>query len=889
MQHNYRPAGYGQGPKVAISKLDRGPPPPPKLTERSREDRVARACKLCRKRKVRCSGHLPRCTNCQTSDTTCVYDQARRDRLREAIQLNQSLIGILKDMSDRIQEEDRQRIDELLQDAEEDLISLNPGVSIRSLGKRARKESSSEDNQYGDEHGEAHVTASVGSNENLDFLGEDLMRSREARATGYVGQNSEVQWLRSVQRQAQGGPTDPLRQKFGPPGSSHEAIEERSEALHDRRRNSAQGRMGYVTDASFYLDSDDMEVDIAVDPYDIPDPDTAQRLFECYMSTVHGSFPVMPMTFEDQFRRYMESVRRNRPYQVPEKWRATLNLVFAIGARYSHLIQADWRGDERDHLIYMTRAVNLLGLKNTVMIISGPDLGLVQATGALAFYFLVIGHVSRAWVMIGISIRLALALGLHLRNEDPSADLLKREALARTWWSLHMTESLVSSITGRPPVLANEDCTVSFPNYSNDLHISTHNSKRTSRVRRDHGSPQSSGASNTSEASKQRHIETLHLQVSVELSMISQKVLRSLYAPRTAVSSWEDIQKKIKDLLAELEAWAKTSLTTTDAPKSKSRGLQFDRSQFLLQIDYWSTKILITRPCLCRIERRVPHESEKSANLNSKAAGICVQAARALTSLFPDEPDTEFLYAQGPWWSAVHIIMQSTAVLLLEIAYEGEHIRDEEENIVKCLKKMIQWLRAMQANDPVAARAYNVIWTILKNCSPALQGQADELLAEDRDSPGISPQQSSPLIHDGYQQTAPRRVVDHASGQGGFPVAVDPQLLQSPEPAISGLGTEQYPNYDSPPIYQLPMSFGNPFYTSFDQGAPVVNMQNLWMNAPTDTNMYTDFAGMSFQQPSMQQQGYHGAELNTERGGDLFDFSSEDALPPDHLPPPGPL
>lgn len=60
-------------------------------------------------------------------------------------------------------------------------------------------------------------------------------------------------------------------------------------------------------------------------------------------------------------------------------WRTQMNLLLAIGAKYSHLVGAEWRGDDRDHLLYMTRAVNLLGLKNTVMIISGPDLQLVQA------------------------------------------------------------------------------------------------------------------------------------------------------------------------------------------------------------------------------------------------------------------------------------------------------------------------------------------------------------------------------------------------------------------------------------------------------------------------------------------------------------------------------
>jgi hypothetical protein len=56
-----------------------------------------------------------------------------------------------------------------------------------------------------------------------------------------------------------------------------------------------------------------------------------------------------------------------------------MNLLFAIGAKYFHLTDADWKEDENNHLVYMTRALHLLSLGDTVMIISGPDLDLVQA------------------------------------------------------------------------------------------------------------------------------------------------------------------------------------------------------------------------------------------------------------------------------------------------------------------------------------------------------------------------------------------------------------------------------------------------------------------------------------------------------------------------------
>jgi hypothetical protein len=260
------------------------------------------------------------------------------------------------------------------------MITTTPTQSVKSSGKRIRQGSHSENpdtNNSHPKHGEAHVTASVGSNEDLDFLDEDLLRTRESRETGYVGQNSEVQWLRTVQRQAESNESEPFGQTYGPPGTGETAANERSEALHERRRDGEAPR--HVTDATFYLDSDNIELDIAVNPYELPDPEIAEQLLTCYMNTVHSSFPIVPSSFEDQVRRFIGSLKQNKAFQVPDRWRALMNLIFAIGAKYSHLIDTEWRGDDRDHLVYMTRASHLLGMNNTITLVSAPDLSLVQA------------------------------------------------------------------------------------------------------------------------------------------------------------------------------------------------------------------------------------------------------------------------------------------------------------------------------------------------------------------------------------------------------------------------------------------------------------------------------------------------------------------------------
>ncbi|KAB2104517.1 hypothetical protein AG0111_0g7619 [Alternaria gaisen] len=728
------------------------------------------------------------------------------------------------------------------------------------MGKRPREHSVTGKDGKDSDHGEAFVTASVGSNENLDFLDEDLMRDPHARETGYMGQNSEVQWLRSVQRQAARGNSDPHGQRYGPPGASLEAIDERSDALHERRQNASPGSMQHITDATFYLDSDDIEIDIAVDPKETPSPDIAEKLFTCYMDAVHGTFPLMPTNFEDQFRRYIQASRHGHPFFVPDPWRATMNLLFAIGAKYSHLIGAEWRGDERDHLIYMTRAVQLLGLKDSLTFLAAPSLDKIQATGTLAFYFLVIGHVSRAWIMIGLSLRLALALGLHLRNEDTSLSDSRRESLVKTWWCLHSIECLVSSITGRPPVIGNEDCTVPLPQ-----HTPESPTRKTSRVRTNYGSPHTTADNRASESSKRKTDKSHYLHTYITLTIIQQKVLLCLYSPRTAVQSWQYVQTKITELLEELESWVQTALPPEDIrPSTWTQRPDLNRERFLLRIYYWSTKVLITRPCLCRIERRIATESSKSMNFNTDTAEICVEAARQMAMLLPEQPDTGFIYSQGPWWDVVHLIMQALAVLLLEMAYEGKHLKGEKADILACIKKMIRWLRVMKASDPVAARAHDVVYKILNTCAPALREQVKELVADDNDWTS--------------QPTQPAH-----SGASTF----YPQSTSWDTPSGTGYSEEMPPNYPPPlshdhfvdPLLQYPLpmqqptpfTFGNPFFTSFDQGAPIVEMQQLWWQSAPFSYLDWDASGMNLsQQQQMQEQMQQTDHMDQQDEGGAF-------------------
>jgi hypothetical protein len=132
-------------------------------------------------------------------------------------------------------------------------------------------------------------------------------------------------------------------------------------------------------------------VDYSVDPYHLPEFDVVTRLLDRYMSTVQDVFPILAKeVFTNQVRDYFMATI---PYPVPARWLAILNLVFAIGARFSYLTETDWHQDSRDHIIYQSRA-HLLTLEELPMD-HLPDLMRVQITALFAFYTSTVGNVNR--------------------------------------------------------------------------------------------------------------------------------------------------------------------------------------------------------------------------------------------------------------------------------------------------------------------------------------------------------------------------------------------------------------------------------------------------------------------------------------------------------------
>ncbi|KAK7178420.1 hypothetical protein DPSP01_014092 [Paraphaeosphaeria sporulosa] len=686
------------GTKVTIPRFQRLDQSQPSKEQR----RVGRACTACRSHKVKCTGDVPQCKHCGTTGRDCVYIVPRKDRLKTATKRSGQMAGLLKKLRGFANDEDSARLAELLVAAEDDMFETRHTPTISNPDTN-NDELHRPRGMFDTDMGELLEILNTGS---LNRVDENLHETDQARATGFVGPNSEVQWLRSFL----------LLER----GDSDMATSEQSSSA-----NTANNEQ--VSTVTFYLDSKSMDLELNVDPYELPRADVAEHLVKIYMENVRDSFPILPRKpFQDQCRRYFEALRHGSAPKLSAKGQAILNLVFAIGAKYSDFIKADWRADEGDHLICKARASALAWNETTIR--QHPDLPQIQVAGLLAFYHLSVGQVSQSWVVVGLALRFATALGLHVRNEDPSASVAKREVLVRVWWSLYYLERQLAIITGRPSVIVDSCCSVPLPVPFSEQQISENINivdtlrrsgvaSAVSQIAHSHSlsvprpmsgggtsrSPLSFGVADANSGS--------YFKAVVQLCIISQSILTSLYSAGTMIRSPGDLQQDIVQIGKRIDNWA-VNLPVNFNFQSPFNNVTTSnnialRQRTMLTFQFCSAKILLTRPCLNGLGKPdKKHEDEaSSASFIRRMAGVCVAAAKMEVDLLPDQTQPRFVYEFGPWWILGHHLMQALAVFLLTLSYSPTMQQDNVVLAGYCIK-IIRCLHAMEG--PQAERAYEV-------------------------------------------------------------------------------------------------------------------------------------------------------------------------------------
>ncbi|KAJ5361685.1 hypothetical protein N7541_002529 [Penicillium brevicompactum] len=714
--------------KMAIPRLAEGAESAFTSPGRFHRRHVRRACESCRQRKTKCTGDKSGCRNCREAGIICCYTDGKREKSkRQLASLSakvQAYEDVISKLSNRFGVSDEHLVNIALAAESAPNLALNSksGTTVTGDSKNIRSTGS-----------EPPPSRSLSASppDSVDQTEEDFNRDETSRATGFIGRSSEITWLQKLSKvvnvECEAWPaTIPNTDEDN--GLPSPTLTPRQDTPSDP----------WVVAFNYYLDDLDVPTADSTDMHGVPSRETATQLLNAYLTSVHPSFPIIGIsTFVPQFQVFF-----SQPSLKPgNKWLAILNLIFAIAAKYGQLTNADWREEDDDHQMYFSKA-RALSLEDQIL--HHPDLQQLQVEGLTAFYLNALGHINRAWKLSGSAVRGALALGLHLQNVGASISDSSKEIRYRVWWSLYTLDYLLALMTGRPSCVNDSACTTPLPipfdesDFQKDevariistatLRKSSHSERMPTNSSMDDLESTTDTESNyvsAEDETKLNRVEylkslapctSLYFLQLTSLTSISKRMTVKLYSPEALQSPWASTEFTMQSLMLELDSWFMnlpvaydfTSTQTSQCPMSQRMGVAFL---------FYSTKIGITRPCLCRLDESIP-EDDKTYEFCNKAAADCVEAACHMLTLFPDSPDASLLYKMSPWWCTLHYLMQAVTVLLLELAYRSQHVPEKATMVSKAAKKALDWLSTLSKTNMASERAWKLCDGFLRRLAP---------------------------------------------------------------------------------------------------------------------------------------------------------------------------
>lgn len=212
------------------------------------------------------------------------------------------------------------------------------------------------------------------------------------------------------------------------------SVSETSESLHRRQ------------DADFMEDLQD---------FILPPRSIADHLVDCYWIYVHSLYPFLHRpSFMEIYDSLWDRLSPSHPHPSPRKrppgrlFRCILNLVFAFGCQFSSSITPSRR--ESSSEVFLKRARELLHFD----LLDTGTLELVQALAMMGQYLQSTKHPNRCWNVVGLAIRVAQGMGLHLESTSQNRPtVLEREMYRRAWHHCIVLDRIVSMTFGRPSMI----------------------------------------------------------------------------------------------------------------------------------------------------------------------------------------------------------------------------------------------------------------------------------------------------------------------------------------------------------------------------------------------------------------------------------------------------
>ncbi|XEU96950.1 hypothetical protein FSHL1_002235 [Fusarium sambucinum] len=601
--------------------------------------RIARACDMCRKKKIKCDGKMPSCTHCINYKTECVFTQVEKKR---APPKGAKYIEGLENRLNRM--EHLLRLSGLLDEDDDDLGALEKRLMERQ--QKSRQASMAVGS------GPASPTHSASAPSAID--GAALTPQSSLTSPNSIVKDEK---RKSVTPAPSAAPsTAPAANANGEEAKPEEPeeVEALSEMMCSLVTNN-YGETRYIGSSSGFSifspkgvswvnsktgdDSFQRTIsDISVDDHKwtnwkpevfgdlfqrpifrpLPPKTEALSLLQDYFDNFNCIFPLF---HQPTFMHLVQMQYSSEPYQGSGWW-ASLNCALAIAHRLrvmSNLVPQD---EDEKAWGYLKNAIGVfpeLTMRNT-------DLLSVQALLGMALFLQGTPNPQPTFLLVSAAMRLAQSIGLHKRGTGFNLNPIEIEQRKRVFWIAYMLDKDLCLRAGRPPAQDDDDMNVELPDADPADNIGN--------------IPLADGKGKMN-----------LFRVMCEFATIESEVYKRLYSVQATKQSDGELLNTIGELDQKLEEW-KDSIPIDYRPEHdiNASHTPLILHVVMLHLTYYN--------CLTTIHRMSVHHgywTSRLANyaiqgLNARplnprvfsSAALCTAAARASVSLLKYVPQGDF-------------------------------------------------------------------------------------------------------------------------------------------------------------------------------------------------------------------------------------------------------
>ncbi|KAH0542897.1 hypothetical protein FGG08_002757 [Glutinoglossum americanum] len=627
--------------------------------------RIARACDMCRKKKIKCDGKMPACTHCLNYKTECVFTQVEKKRnppkgakYIEGLENRLGRMESLLRLSGLLSEEDGDlgTLEKRLADKQQKSGGTPSRHSARSISAVNRSSSESIHNSPPRDGAltptESAVT-SPGSREDPEEEVEalsDMMCSlvtNNCGETRFYGSSSGfsifspkgIQWV---------------NEKTGDT-SFQEMISSTSSLDDSKWAHWKPEIFGDLFQRRIFRP--------------LPPKEEALSLLKDFFENFNCIFPLF---HQPTFMHLVDKHYSADPFEGSGWW-ASLNIALAIAHRLRVMSNLVPQEEDQKAWGYLKNALGVM----TELTMRNTDLLSVQALLGMALFLQGTPNPQPSFFLVAAAIRISHSIGLHKKGSGFNLNPEELEQRKRVFWIAYMVDKDICLRSGRPPAQDDDDMNVELPSEDPEDNIG-----------------------NIPLADGKGKVNIFRLMA--RFAIIESRVYKLLYSTKAAKQSDGELLNTIGELDRELEDW-KDSIPIDFRPEHEIRAAHTPLVLHIvvLHFAYYN--------CLTTIHRMSIHHGYWTSRLSNYAiqglnarplnprvfssAALCVSAARASIHLIKYIPQGDYACV----WLIVYYPVSALVTLFANILQNPHDTRARSD--IKLMNLVVNFLSMLTSDE----------------------------------------------------------------------------------------------------------------------------------------------------------------------------------------------